>query len=89
MSKLDDLNNAVAALTANVSTLAANVVAGDKAIQAEIAALTAAMATDDTDAIEAAVAKIQTLSATVGAQAQTIATDTTALTNSLIPPASK
>ena len=42
-------------LTANVSALAANVVAGDKAIQAEIAALTAAMATDDTDAIEAAV----------------------------------
>ncbi len=72
MAAIDDLGAAV-------TTLAANFVTLDTAIQAEITALTAALAAGNTVAVEAAATNISAVSAKM-------ATDATALTASLPAP---
>jgi uncharacterized protein YlxW (UPF0749 family) len=69
MAAIDDLNAAVA-------TLSTNFTAADAAIQNEIAALTAALASNNTAGIEAAVTNIGAISANM-------ASDTAALAASL------
>lgn len=69
MAAIDDLNAAVA-------TLSTNFTAADAAIQAEIAALTAALASNNTAAIQTAVTNIGAISANM-------ASDTAALAASL------
>lgn len=56
MAAIDDLNTAVATLAGNFTTL-------DTAIQAEIAALTTALANGNTAAVSAAAANIAAVSA--------------------------
>ena len=69
---MDDLNTAVTTLAANFGTL-------DTAIQAELAAITAALASNNTAGIAAAVTSIGTVSAKMAA-------DAAALTASLPAP---
>lgn len=73
MAAIDDLNAAVA-------TLASNMAASDTAIQTEIAALTASLASGDSAAIETAVSNISAVSSKMAA-------DTASLTASLPPAA--
>jgi len=73
MAVIDDLNTAVAALTAGFATL-------DTAIQTEVAALTAALAANNSAGVEAAVAAISAISAKM-------ATDAATLSASVVPPA--
>ena len=73
MAAIDDLNAAVTTLAGNFTTL-------DTAIQAEIAALTAALAAGNTAAVETAATNI-------GAVSAQMATDAAALTASLAPAA--
>jgi hypothetical protein len=75
MVAIDDLNTALTTLVANFTTL-------DTAIQAELVAITAALASGNTAAIEAAVTNIGTVSGKMAA-------DAAALTQSLTvqPPA--
>jgi hypothetical protein len=73
MAAVDDLNNAV-------STLGQNFVTLDAAIQAEVAALKAALAADNTTAIAAAATNISQVSAKM-------ATDAAALSASVGPAA--
>lgn len=71
MAAIDDLNTAVTTLAGNFTTL-------DQAIQAEIAALKAALAAGNDAAIETAATNIGNVSAKMAADAQ-------ALTASLTP----
>ena len=73
MAAIDDLNDAV-------SDMQAAATASDYAIHAEIAALLAALATNNTAAVEAAAQNISAVSAKM-------ATDTAAMTASVAPPA--
>lgn len=61
MAAQDDLNAAVA-------TLGTNIIAHDVAVQAEIKALTDALAAGDTTAVAAAAAAISTASATIASE---------------------
>jgi hypothetical protein len=72
MAAIDDLNAAIA-------TLQAGMTSANTAIQAEIAALTAALGTNNSMAIAGATANIAAISSR-------LAQDTTALVNSLTPP---
>jgi vacuolar-type H+-ATPase subunit D/Vma8 len=72
MNKIDDLNAAVSQIAANVAQL-------DTEVQTAVAAITAAVAADDTPAIEAAVASLSKASTTVAA-------DTANLATALTPP---
>lgn len=85
MTALDNLNTSIAALAAQVTTLANNVVTNDKAIQTEIAALVAAMGAGNDAAVQAAADQISQLSATIGTQAAAVAAETDTLTKSLPP----
>ena len=73
MSAVDNLNNAVAALTEAFATL-------DTAVKAEVDALRAALAANNTDAVEAAATNIAAITAKISA-------DAAALSASLSPPA--
>lgn len=73
MTAIDDLNAAVAALTSGFTAL-------DAAVQAELTAITTALASDNTTAIEASVTNISNITSTM-------AKDSAALTASLpVPP---
>ena len=65
MAEIDDLNNAVATLVTNFTTL-------DAAIQAEIAALLAALKTNNAPAVEAAAQNISQVSAKMTADAASL-----------------
>ena len=62
MTAIDDLNGAVTALTDGFTTL-------DTAIQAELTAITGALASNNTTAIETSVANISKITSTMAADA--------------------
>lgn len=85
MTALDNLNTAIIALAAQVTTLTSDVVTNDKAIQTEIAALVAAMGAGNDAAVQTAADQISQLSAAIGTQAAAVAAETDTLTKSLPP----
>lgn len=86
MTLQDDLAAAVATLSSNMDSLGTAIVSNDTAIQAEVAALTAAINGGDQTAMQTAINNISAASSKAADAAKAIQAETATLTASLAPP---